>query len=159
MPILEISSLELMEWYMIDLNRLRKDREDILSVKEQIDWIVSFPKEEFIAERRNPLSLKYLLIEAVEAISDICQHVLAKTRGIACSGYVDCIIKAGSYGLISPGLSNKLKRLADLRNSLIHRYWIIRDEELYDITKENKEDLVDFVKEIENWIKKNFQEA
>lgn len=67
--------------------------------------------------------------------------------------------KAGSYGLISTGLSNKLKRLADLRNSLIHRYWIIKDDELYDITKENKEDLVDFLDEIENWIKNNIQEG
>ncbi len=98
------------------------------------------------------MSLKYLLIEAVEAITDLCQHVLAKTKGVACDGYVDCIVKAGNNAIITPELSNKLRRLADLRNSLIHRYWIINDEELFKVSKENIGDLQDFVDQIDVFV-------
>jgi uncharacterized protein YutE (UPF0331/DUF86 family) len=47
-----------------------------------------------------PLAPKYLLIAAVEAIADLCQHLLARTEGSACEGYVDCIAKAGAEGFI-----------------------------------------------------------
>ena len=79
-------------------------------------------KETFLPDYRNPLALKYLLIEAVEAITEICQHILARAKGASCSGYIDCIVKAGENGLITPTLANKLRRLADLRNSLIPNF-------------------------------------
>jgi uncharacterized protein YutE (UPF0331/DUF86 family) len=109
-------------------------------------------KEVFLQDKRNPLSLKYLLIEEVEAITDVCQHMLARVNGIACMGYVDCIVKAGENGIITPNLANKLRRLADLRNSLIHRYWIIRDEELFNICKENIKDFEEFIAQTDNFM-------
>ncbi len=53
---------------------------------------------------------------------------------------------------ITPELLNKLRRLADLRNSLIHRYWIINDEELFTVSKENIKDLEDFVSQIDAFV-------
>ncbi len=137
---------------VLDRDRLAKNKSDILNIKTQIEEIVSGGKKAFLLDKRNSLSLKYLLIEAVEAITDACQHILAKTKGIACNGYVDCIVKAGDNGIIKPELCNKLRRLADLRNSLIHRYWIINDEELFGISKDNLGDFEDFVNQIDGFI-------
>lgn len=109
-------------------------------------------KRLFFQTKGTPCLLKYLLIEAVEAITDVCQHILAKTKGVVCDGYVDCILKAGNNEIISSELSNKLRRLADLRNSLIHRYWIINDEELYKVSKDNIGDLHDFVEQIDAFV-------
>jgi len=39
----------------------------------------------------------------------------------------------------------------DLRNSLIHRYWIINDEELFTVCKDNIRDLEYFVNQIDDW--------
>jgi uncharacterized protein YutE (UPF0331/DUF86 family) len=136
----------------LDIDRIRKNKGDILAIRNQVGELVSQGEEKFLADKRNPLSLKYLLIQAVEAITDTCQHVLAKKAGVACIGYVDCIIKAGENGIITGSLSNKLRRLADLRNSLIHRYWIINDEELFTITVENVSDLDEFVSQIDTFV-------
>ena len=70
---------------------------------------------------------KYILIELAEAISNAIQHILAKDKGIAVSGYIDTISKAYESGLISEKLFQKLKPFFDFRNSLIHRYWTIDD--------------------------------
>lgn len=137
---------------MFDRDRITKDREDILSIKIQIEEILATGKEAFLQDKRNPLSLKYLLIEEVEAITDVCQHLLARTKGMACIGYVDCIVKAGENGIITPNLANKLRRLADLRNSLIHRYWIINDEELFTLCKENIKDFEEFIAQADHFI-------
>ena len=129
-------------------DRVSKGLADILSSKNQIKEILSPGVEAFLNDPKSPLALKYLLIEAVEAISDVCQHLLAKSRGVACNGYVDCILKAGTNGIIQEGLSRKLRKLADLRNSLIHRYWIIDDRELFNLCLSNLEDLSDFASQV-----------
>jgi len=137
---------------VLDINRIAKNKADILDVRAQAEQVVSVDTEAFLSDKRNSLSLRYLLIEAVEAITDVCQHILAKTKGVACDGYVDCIVKAGNNAIITIELSNKLRRLADLRNSLIHRYWIVNDEELYSISKNNIGDLSDFLDQIDAFV-------
>ena len=137
---------------MLSSDRILKNTTDILSTKTEIERILSVGKEDFLSDKKNSLALKYLLIEAVEAITDICQHILAKTKGVMCSGYVDCIVKAGENGIIQIVSANKLRRLADLRNSLIHRCWIINDEELFNQCSANINDLSDSVAQVNSFI-------
>ena len=129
-------------------DRIAKGIADILQAKAEMETILSSGKEGFLADRKNSFALRYLLIQAVEAIADVCQHLLAKTRGIVCSGYVDCIVKAGDNGVIQPVLANNLRKLADLRNSFVHRYWIIDDGELFNHCSANINDFSDFATQI-----------
>jgi uncharacterized protein YutE (UPF0331/DUF86 family) len=133
-------------------DRISKGLADVLEAKSGMQNILLVGKEAFFADKKNSLALKYLLIEAVEAITDVCQHLLAKSKGVACSGYIDCIVKAGELGIIKPDLSNKLRKLADLRNSLIHRYWIIKDETLYLQSTENINDFSDFADQVNTFL-------
>jgi uncharacterized protein YutE (UPF0331/DUF86 family)/predicted nucleotidyltransferase len=118
------------------------------SAKVEMEKLLSGGKAAFLTEPKNAHALKYLLIEAVEAITDVCQHLLARKKGVVCSGYVDCIVKAGENGVIKVELSKKLRKLADLRNSLIHRYWIINDEELFTQCSADVGDLPDFCRQV-----------
>jgi uncharacterized protein YutE (UPF0331/DUF86 family) len=131
-------------------DRVAKGIADILEAKAEMEKILSSGKEAFLSDRKNSLALKYLLIQAVEAIADVCQHLLAKTRGVVCSGYVDCIVKAGENGVIQSALAGKLRKLADLRNSLVHRYWIINDDELFNHCSANINDFSDFSSQVGN---------
>ncbi len=129
-------------------DRLSKGIADILDAQAEMRKILSAGKDTFLSDRKNSLAVKYLLIEAVEAIADVCQTLLAKEKGMACSGYVDCIVKAGENGIIRSELANKLRKLADLRNSLIHRYWIIDDNELFAQCSANIGDFSDFAAQV-----------
>lgn len=133
---------------MQNLDRVSKGLADILTAKAQIEEMVSAETGVFLSDRRNSLAVKYLLVQAAEAMTDACQHLLAKTRGIPCSGYVDCILKAGEHGLNRATLANQLRKLADLRNNFVRRSWIIDDGELFDLCRNNIGDLSDFCSEI-----------
>ena len=133
---------------MQNSDRVSKGIADILEAKAEMEKILSSGKESFLSDRKNSLALKYLLIQAVEAIADVCQHLLAKTKGVVCSGYVDCIVKAGENGVIQSTLAGKLRKLADLRNSLVHRYWIINDGELFNQCSANINDFSDFSSQV-----------
>lgn len=96
---------------------------------------------------------KYILIELAEAMSNTIQHILAKKMGVPVSGYIDTIVKAHENGIISKDLFNRLKPFFDFRNSLIHRYWIVDDQQLIANIKSGRDDFDQFNEEIEAYIK------
>ncbi|HHE04642.1 MAG TPA: DUF86 domain-containing protein [candidate division WOR-3 bacterium] len=98
--------------------------------------------------------LKYSIIEISEAMANILQHILANKRGIPVKEYVDTIVKAGKEGIISSELSSKLKPFFDFRNSIVHRYWIISNEKLLILVRENLSDFERFAEEIKTFILK-----
>ncbi len=136
----------------VDMDRILKAKMDLIRVSDQIDQLFGNGVKDYLSDPRNVLSLKYLLIEAVEAMADICQHLLAKAKGIVCEGYVDCLFRAGEAGIITKALAQKLRKLADLRNILIHRYWIVDDEKIYTQTMKNKQNLREFIDHVDNFV-------
>jgi uncharacterized protein YutE (UPF0331/DUF86 family) len=95
---------------------------------------------------------KYILIELAEAMSNCLQHLLARQRGIAVSGYIDTIAKGRKEGIISEDIFQKLKPFFDFRNSLIHRYWAVDDEKLIENIKDGIDDFERFTDEIETYM-------
>lgn len=136
----------------VDMDRILKAKMDLVRVSDQIDQFFGNGVKDYLSDPRNALSLKYLLIEAVEAMADICQHLLAKAKGMVCEGYVDCLVKAGEAGIITSALAQKLRKLADLRNILIHRYWVVDDEKIYTQTMKNKQNLRKFIDQVDDFV-------
>lgn len=99
-------------------------------------------------------AVKYLLIELAEAMSNTIQHILAKEKGIAVSGYIDTVVKGNTHGVLSDDLFHRLKPFFDFRNSLIHRYWIIDDQRLIGNILAGCNDFELFVAEIEAHLNK-----
>ena len=97
---------------------------------------------------------KYILIELAEAVSNTLQHILAKDKGIAVSGYIDTIVKGYDHGVLSKEMFDKLKPFLDFRNSLIHRYWTVDDDLLIKNILGGRKDFEQFIEEIENYINK-----
>ena len=109
-------------------------------------------QNELKAESLPLKAAKYLLIELAEAMSNTIQHILAKEKGVAVSGYIDSVVKAHEHGLISADLFQLLKPFFDFRNSLIHRYWSIEDDLLIENIKNGRDDFDRFVEEIEAYL-------
>ena len=105
-------------------------------------------QNELRAESLPLKAAKYLLIELAEAMSNTIQHILAKEKGVAVSGYIDSVVKANQHGLISADMFQRLKPFFDFRNSLIHRYWSIDDDRLIENIKNGRDDFDRFVEEI-----------
>ena len=97
--------------------------------------------------------MKYTLVEIAEAMANTLQHILVKNTGEPVTGYVETILRAGEKDILSSEIVRKLKPFFDFRNSLIHRYWIISDEKLLSLTRENLADFDVFVQAIEDYLK------
>ena len=140
---------------MVDLNRIAKAQSDLSESERLLRSLVALGKDEFLKDWKAALALRYVLIAAVEAITDICQHLLARVNHVACDGYVDCIVKAEEEGIITTSLAANLRRLADLRNHLVHRYWVVDDERRFDETMSNLDDIPSFLAQVVTYLDKS----
>ena len=134
----------------IDVKRLRQYLTEIIRNSQELKRIVELGA--LAPDSIELKAAKYLLIELAEAMSNCLQHLLAKQKGIAVSGYIDTIAKGYKEGLLSEGLFKKLKPFFDFRNSLVHRYWTVDDEKLIENIKAGLNDFDQFVEETETYI-------
>ncbi|MBW1958775.1 MAG: DUF86 domain-containing protein [Deltaproteobacteria bacterium] len=135
----------------IDNIRLKKHLYDIVRSAHDLKMIVD--QNTLLPDSIELKAAKYILIELAEAMSNTLQHILARQKGIAVSGYIDTIAKGYKEGIISEELFHKLKPFFDFRNSLVHRYWIIDDEKLIANIQSGKDDFNQFTEELEAYIK------
>jgi len=138
----------------LDIERLNNYLREIIERKNEIQKLLNHSDREILEDIWKIKGLKYSIIEISEAMANILQHILANKRGIPVKEYVDTIVKAGKEGIISSELSSKLKPFFDFRNSIVHRYWIISNEKLLILVRENLSDFERFAEEIKTFILK-----
>ena len=123
-------------------------RKNSLALKELIE------QNELVADSIPLKAAKYILIELAEVMSNTLQHILAKNKGVAVSGYIDTIVKGYEQGILSKELFDRLKPFFDFRNSLIHRYWKVDDKQLIGNIHDGVHDFDRFIDEVEAYMKK-----
>ncbi len=139
----------------IDKERIQNYLQDIKYRTNEIEKLTAqYSDNEIISQVWILRGLKYLLIEVAEIMANTLIHILAKSIGIGVSGYIETILKAGESKIISKNLIDKLKPIFDFRNSLVHRYWTVSDEALLSLVRKNHRLFLEFIDEVEKYIKK-----
>jgi uncharacterized protein YutE (UPF0331/DUF86 family) len=85
---------------------------------------------------------------AVEACIDISNHIIAKEHIGVPESYSDCFKILRDRGIISKELSEKLINMAKFRNLLVHLYWKVNDEKIYEILQYELVDFDEFIEQI-----------
>ena len=100
-------------------------------------------------------SIRYLVIQLVEAASSICIHILISSFGERTEGFPECFTRLSMKGVISKDLAAKLSSAARLRNLLVHRYWEIADERVYRSVEKGVGDFEEYVAKVRKYISKS----
>jgi uncharacterized protein YutE (UPF0331/DUF86 family) len=97
-------------------------------------------------------AMKYTLIVLVEAICNLCRHILAKKTHVVVEEYMEAILKMEEKGFLSGQTANSLIPLTKLRHQLIHGYWKTDDRRLFAETKNSLKIIDGFLSEINRLI-------
>ena len=138
----------------INIEKLKALEKDLFDTISEIKAITAIEEEDFIRDSKQIYALRYLLIEAVEAMANICSHLLARTTGQVPKGYPDCFEKLSAAKIITEELSGKLTKAASLRNILIHKYWEIDNGRVFRSTKENIGDFEQYLRQVNEFLGK-----
>lgn len=132
----------------LNLDLIQARFADIEQSLERLEQMRALPRERFLAEQDELDVACYRLLTAIEAAIQICFHVSAQRLRQAPETYGDCFALLGEKDIVPASLCEHLQQMAHFRNMLVHVYWKIDYDWVYDILQENLDDLRAFVRAI-----------
>jgi uncharacterized protein YutE (UPF0331/DUF86 family) len=132
------------------LNRLFSEMDDAL---QKLNGFSKFSKEEFLAQERMIDAAKYDFIVAIEAMIDICNRIISMDKLGYPQDYSDVIRLMGEKGKFQGDLVKQLVEMVRFRNVLVHLYWKVEDDKLYEYLRNNLGDFEVFKSAIRNYLK------
>jgi uncharacterized protein YutE (UPF0331/DUF86 family) len=134
-------------------------------VADRLSWIESMISdiqvlplqdfEEFAKDKRNIGSAESCLRRALEALLDLGRHILAKGFAQGVTEYREIPQKLLENGLLGENEAKLMKKMAGYRNRLVHFYHEVSAKELFDICRDNLDEIELVTSALKKWIKAN----
>lgn len=114
----------------------------------ELDYLAELDRVDFL-QKRTAAAAESFLRRSLEAMFDIGRHILAKTGGVNMAmEYKSIALGLEERGVISKDLKEQLMKMAGYRNRMVHLYYQISNEELYEIVTGNLVDIRNFQKQV-----------
>lgn len=128
-----------------DKDKITKLSSEIFDALTRLKELSELSKEDFLINPHLVASAKYFLIVAIEACLDMCYHVISKNKFRVPEDYADTFRVMWEVGLFSEEFVEKLVEMAKFRNRLVHIYWDVDDEVVYEVLQEDIQDIEEFI--------------
>jgi len=116
--------------------------------------IAKLGRKEFLNDPMAIGSARYYLQASIESCIDIANHIIA-TEGLrAPKDYKDTFKVLNEAGIIPDDFTRTMRAMAGLRNLLVHLYWEVDDEMIYEGIRSELDDFETFVAYIMEFIEK-----
>jgi uncharacterized protein YutE (UPF0331/DUF86 family) len=123
----------------IQTHKIRQLIEDIVFSREELTKLVVVTRDDFIVDRARYAQTEHYFRRGLEAILTAATHILSRVP-LEAKDYAAVIDGLGKAGIVEETFAQRNKGLAGYRNRLVHLYWEVSPEELYDTVKDHLED-------------------
>ena len=125
---------------------------ELRRVQKRLEFISSNGKEAFINDPDKIDSAKYNFIVGIESAIDICNHIISQNGYRAPKDYGDSFQVLFEQGAFNKDFIENLKAMAKFRNRLVHIYWDIDDEQIYNFIYNDVRDFKIFLDQIAGFL-------
>lgn len=129
----------------------------LAQLEEYIAQIRDFgqkPETEFTPTSLVEAAAERIVYKAAQTAIDIAQSINSELGFGPPRFYRDLFIQLGEHGVISKDLQAKLELMAGLRNKLAHEYARVDPKQIYQVAKQDYQDLVEFAKQVFSYLQK-----
>jgi uncharacterized protein YutE (UPF0331/DUF86 family) len=95
--------------------------------------LAAIPKDDLLKDYTKTGSVRYYLQVAIECCLDAANHLISSESLRPPTDYADAFAVLGEAGVVPSDFVPTLQLMARLRNRLVHLYWEVNDEMLYQI--------------------------
>jgi uncharacterized protein YutE (UPF0331/DUF86 family) len=127
-------------------DKITKLTSEILKAVQRLEELKNLSKEEFLSDHHKIGSAKYHLLIAVEGAVDLCNHIIAKNAFRTPENYADTFKVMVENGAFEQDFLETLTKMARFRNRLVHIYWEVDNNEIYNIIQTRLTDIHKFLK-------------
>jgi len=125
---------------------------ELRRVQKRLELIGSKGKEEFLNDPDKIDSAKYNFIVGIESAIDICNHIISQNGYRAPKDYGDSFQVLFEQGAFDKEFLENLRVMAKFRNRLVHIYWDIDDEQIYNFIYNDVKDFKTFLDQIAGFL-------
>lgn len=125
-------------------NRIKK----LQGYLEKLTELKHIEKKDFISDFRNSNSAKYLLQVSIECCLDIANHIIASEKFRSPDDYADSFRVLNEQKIVPDSLIDRLIEMAKFRNRIVHVYWEVDEDLIYDIMQNYLNDFELFIQSI-----------
>lgn len=118
---------------------------DIEQSLGRLNRLKSLSRDEFLDDQDSKDLASYRLQIAIEAALQICFHIAAQHLHHVPEAYAECFAILAENDLLDPDLAANLQRMAGFRNMLVHVYWQVDYDQVYDMLQSHLGDLQAFM--------------
>jgi uncharacterized protein YutE (UPF0331/DUF86 family) len=136
----------------LDADVVRGRCEEIQQSLERLIRIREAGRAHFLAHRDEQDIACYRLLIAIEAALALCYHVSARRLRVVPDDYAGCFAQLERAGLVPPPLAARLQQMARFRNLLVHVYWTIDYQRVFDVLEHDMDDLREFSRIVANLV-------
>jgi uncharacterized protein YutE (UPF0331/DUF86 family) len=97
-------------------------------------------------------SAKYHFIVSIESAIDISNHIISQNGYRTPEDYADTFEVLSEKRVFNSEFAGTLKEMTKFRNRLVHLYWGIDDEQVYEILQNRLEDFKHFLDNIASFL-------
>ncbi|MHA1278890.1 MAG: type VII toxin-antitoxin system HepT family RNase toxin [Candidatus Helarchaeota archaeon] len=130
----------------------------IIELEQAIDDWKRYQKiklDELKTDRDKKNMVLHALLVSIQAAIDIANHLIASNKLPRPSTYRESFDILAEAKFLSSNLANQLADLAGFRNLLVHVYWRLDMELVYNILKNDLDTLTEFIRVIKDTCKEH----
>jgi len=128
----------------IDKETVARRIQEIRIFTEELKGLSQISKEDFLKNRERQYAVMHLLQLAIEASLSLANHIVSRNRLGIPENYQGtfCLLEKG--GILPPSFAKEMMKMACFRNRLVHVYWQMDIEQIYDIVTTKLNDFEKF---------------
>lgn len=135
-----------------DSDRMTKLVSHMREAVRQLQRLQKYKKESFLNDPDKIGSAKYHFMIAIEAAIDMCNHLISRNGYRAPEDYSDAFRVLGENGAFEISFVERLKEMARFRNRLVHIYWEIDENQIYNILQNRLGDFKLFLNQLARFL-------
>lgn len=138
---------------MLDKNKILSKLNFIKQSKVKLEELRDLEKEEFLTNFTYFDSAKYNFVVAIEAMIDICNHIISRKNFEIPATSADSIKILVKHKILSQEYQSIFIAMVKFRNRVVHLYHKVDDGEIYKILQDNLDDINVFILSVMKLIK------
>lgn len=139
---------------MVNVQKLQGQLDNLSAYVRHLRDIAQTGREAFLKDDVKIGGAKYYLQSSIAVCLDIGNHIIASEGYRAPKDYRDIFTVLNENGLLPDDFTRTLRQMAGLRNRLVHLYWEIDDEQIYDDLQNHLGDLDKYADHILGFVKR-----
>ena len=133
---------------MVRPDKVEGKLENLREYVQKLTHLASLERKDFLSDFTKIESAKHLFQVSVECCLDVSNHIIASERFRAPKTYAEAFEILAEQGIIAKESLPTLRQMVQFRNRLVHLYWALDAEVIYDILQKDLEDFETFTRQI-----------